>query len=103
MKFQIMHESSGRMRIRCCQNRMTLEQADLLEAYLQHITGVRQAVVHERTCCAVIYYQDIRADLLQQISRFSYDAESVADLAPLHSGRALNRAYEEKIGGAGCL
>ena len=91
MKFQIMHESSGRMRIRCCQNRMTLEQADLLEAYLQHITGVRQAVVHERTCCAVIYYQDTRADLLQQISRFSYDAESIADLAPLHSGRALNR------------
>ena len=38
-----------------------------MEAYLQHITGVRQAVVHERTCCAVIYYQDIRADLLQQI------------------------------------
>ena len=99
MKFQIMHESSGRMRIRCCQNRMTLEQADLLEAYLQHITGVRQAVVHERTCCAVIYYQDTRADLLQQISRFSYDAESIADLAPLHSGRALNRAYEEKLVG----
>lgn len=99
MKFQIMHESSGRMRIRCCQNRMTLEQADLLEAYLQHITGVRQAVVHERTCCAVIYYQDTRSDLLQQISRFSYDAESIADLAPLHSGRALNRAYEEKLVG----
>lgn len=99
MKFQIMHESSGRMRIRCCQKRMTLEQADLLEAYLQHIAGVRQAVVHERTCCAVIYYQDIREDLLQQISRFSYDAESVADLAPLHSGRALNRAYEEKLVG----
>ena len=76
MKFQIMHESSGRMRIRCCQNRMTLEQADLLEAYLQHITGVRQAVVHERTCCAVIYYQDTRSDLLQQISRFSYDADA---------------------------
>lgn len=99
MKFQIMHESSGRMRIRCCQNRMTLEQADLLEAYLQHITGVQQAVVHERTCCAVIYYQDTRSDLLQQISRFSYDAESIADLAPLHSGRALNRAYEEKLVG----
>lgn len=99
MKFQIMHESSGRMRIRCCQKRMTLEQADLLEAYLQHIAGVRQAVVHERTCCAVIYYQDTRTDLLQQISRFSYDAESIADLAPLHSGRALNRAYEEKLVG----
>ena len=60
MKFQIVHESSGRMRIHCAQKRMRLEQADLLEAYLQQTGGVRQAVVHERTCCAVIHYQCAR-------------------------------------------
>ena len=87
------------MRIHCAQKRMRLEQADLLEAYLQQTGGVRQAVVHERTCCAVIHYQCAREELLQRISRFAYDAEGVAELAPLHSSRALNRTYEEKLVG----
>ena len=34
MKFQIEHESRGRIRIRAVQKRMTLEQADLFEAWL---------------------------------------------------------------------
>ena len=34
MKFKIVHESRGRIRVQVIQNRMTLEQADLLEAYL---------------------------------------------------------------------
>ena len=33
MKFQIMHESKGRVRLRAVQNRMSIEQADLLEAF----------------------------------------------------------------------
>ena len=45
MKFQIMHESNGRIRVRFIQKRMTLEQADLLEAYLQTLKGVSQAAV----------------------------------------------------------
>ena len=36
MKFKIVHESRGRVRIQVMQKRMTLEQADLLEAYLNH-------------------------------------------------------------------
>ena len=43
MKYQILHESSSRIRVRLCQPRMTLEQADLLEAWLQTVTGVQQA------------------------------------------------------------
>ena len=56
MKFKIVHESRGRVRIQVMQKRMTLEQADLLEAYLNHSPAIRQAAVHERTCCAVIQY-----------------------------------------------
>ena len=78
---------------------MTLEQADLLQAYLQAQADVIQAVVHERTCCAVIHYCGERGALLQAIGRFSYDAPSVTALAPMHSGRALNRTYEEKLVG----
>ena len=84
MKFQIMHESNGRIRVRFIQKRMTLEQADLLEAYLQTLKGVSQAAVHERTCCAVIRYQSSRAELLERLSRFSYQGH--ADLVPHHSG-----------------
>ena len=43
MKFKIVHESRGRVRIQVMQKRMTLEQADLLEAYLNHSPAIRQA------------------------------------------------------------
>ena len=97
MKFKIMHESTGRIRVQMLPARMTLEQADLLEAYLQGLEGVWQAAVHERTGCAVVRYQGQRGDLLRSISRFSY--QRAAGLAPVHSARALNRAYQEKLVG----
>ncbi len=99
MKFQIMHESSGRIRVRMLQKRMTIEQADLLAAYLQSLSCVRRADVHERTRCAVIYYRSTRAELLRQLGRFSYAMHGIAELAPTHSGRALNRRYQEKLVG----
>lgn len=34
MKFQIKHECRGRIRVQAVQQRMTLEQADMLEAWL---------------------------------------------------------------------
>ncbi len=97
MKFEIKHESTGRIRVRVLPARMTLEQADLLEAYLQGLEGIRQAVVHERTGCAVIRYQGDRKALLRAVSRFSY--QRAAGLAPTHSARVLNRAYQEKLVG----
>lgn len=56
MKCVILHESSGRIRVRMAQSRMTLRQADLLEAYLERQEGVRAAKVYERTGDAVIRY-----------------------------------------------
>ena len=99
MKFKIAHEARGRLRIQVLQKRMTLEQADLLEAYLSTWPGTHQAVVHERTCCAIIQYQGDRAGLLAFLSRFSFSSPEVAKLAPAHSSRALNRTYEEKLVG----
>ena len=97
MKYVIAHECRGRIRIRIDQKHMSLAQADLLEAWLQRLNGVQQAVVHERTCCAVIRYSGTRADLLQAISRFRYDAEDVETLSNVHSGRAISRLYQEKL------
>ena len=99
MKAYIEHESRGRLRVRMKQYRMTLEQADLLEAYLQNQPGVLNATVHERTCCAVIRYIGDRANVIRAISAFNYTAPSITALAPTHSGRALNREYQEKLVG----
>ena len=99
MKAIIEHESRGRLRVRMKQYRMTLEQADLLEAYLQNQPGVLSAAVHERTCCAVIRYIGDRENIIRAIAQFNYTAPSVTALTPTHSGRALNREYQEKLVG----
>lgn len=99
MKAFIEHESRGRLRVRMKQYRMTLEQADLLEAYLQNQPGVLNAAVHERTCCAVIRYIGGRENIIRAIAQFNYTAPSVTALTPTHSGRALNREYQEKLVG----
>lgn len=99
MKAFIEHESRGRLRVRMKQYRMTLEQADLLEAYLQNQPGVLNATVHERTCCAVIRYIGDRENIIRAIAQFNYTAPSVTALTPTHSGRALNREYQEKLVG----
>ncbi len=97
MKFSIKHESTGRIRVQLAQSRMTVEQADLLEAYLQSLPQVRRASVHERTRCAIVEYQADRAELLKQLSAFSYDWKELKELAPQASSRALNQAYAEKL------
>lgn len=99
MKAIIEHESRGRLRVRMKQYRMTLEQADLLEAYLQNQPGVLSATVHERTCCAVIRYIGDRENIIRAIAQFNYTAPSVTALTPTHSGRALDREYQEKLVG----
>ena len=68
MKFIIKHESRGRLRVQLCQSRMTLAQADLLQAWLHAQPHVLQADVHERTCCAVVTFRgDCREQLLSSL------------------------------------
>ncbi|MDO4326811.1 MAG: heavy metal translocating P-type ATPase [bacterium] len=99
MKFKILHESRGRIRVQVMQRRMTMEQADVLGSWLLHIKGVQHATVHERTCCAVICYQMPREKLLRQLGSFSYQNEETAELAPVHSSRELNHIYLDKLVG----
>lgn len=99
MKFKIMHESTGRIRVQVLPKRMSMEQADLLEAYLQGMDGVKQVAVHERTGCAIIQYRIPKEELLRRLSRFSYEMAEANDLTPMHSSRALDRAYQEKLVG----
>lgn len=97
MNATILHESQGRIRIKLKQKRMTLEQADLLEAWLQSRAWAHQVTVHERTCCAIIYYDGDRQSVLDDIRSFSWTQVQHAIALPDHSSRALNREFEEKL------
>ena len=99
MRATIEHESRGRMRLRLRQKNMTLRQADLLESWLKGQPWAKDAVVHERTCCAILTYAGDRATVLSAIGNFTWaEAEETVTL-PGHSTRALNREFQEKLVG----
>ena len=97
MKCKILHESSRRIRLRAEMRRMTMEEADQLEAYLAALPGVRQATVYERTCDMVILYREGRKQMLDGVAAFRFDREAMVASTPENSGRALNRQYQEKL------
>ncbi len=97
MNATILHESHERIRLRFNQKRMTLPQADLLEAWLQARSWAKQVTVHERTCCAIIYYKGSREQVLDDIRRFSWETAEESVNLPIQSSRALNREFQEKL------
>ena len=97
MKFQILHESSGRARLRAGQSRMTMDQADLLEAWIRALPGVEQVTVHERTCGIIVTFHGERAALYDHLAAFSYDRARGQVVIPSRHSRALNREYKEKL------
>ena len=97
MKFVIKHEMKGRIRLHMAQRQMSIRQADLLQYYLTTLPQVKAAKVYERTCDAVVRYEGDRKSLLEGIQKFSYADEKLMELAPKHTGRALNREYKEKL------
>ncbi len=97
MRFQILHDIPGRLRLRADVRSMSMQQADILEFWLQSLPEVDSAAVHERTCGVIITYHGARAELISALSAFSYEkAEHVIDPA-VHSSRRMNREYKEKL------
>ena len=70
MNATILHESQGRIRIKLQLKRMTLEQADRLELWLQSKAWARHVIVHERTCCIILHYEGDRQAVLDDIRYF---------------------------------
>ncbi len=95
MKFKILHESRGRLRVHAEVRAMTLRQADALEYYLLAQEGVTGAAVYERTCDAVITFTAPRKDILRVLGLFSY-AKGEA-LMPEQTSRELNREYQDRL------
>ena len=64
----------GRVRARLALRRMTLEQADLLEAWLLRQPGIARAVVHERTRCVILWYEQGQEAALDALRSFDWRA-----------------------------
>ncbi len=97
MKFQILHESRGRARLRAVQASMSMEQADILEAWLLALPEVDQATVHERICGVIIIFHGSREALYKKLADFSYSLAAPKVQVASSQSRAMNRAYKEKI------
>ncbi|MCR4668794.1 MAG: heavy metal translocating P-type ATPase [Clostridia bacterium] len=97
MRFQILHESFGRARLRAVQRGMSMEQGDLLEAWVLTLPYVDQVTVHERLCSLTVLFHGSREDLYAHLSRFSYEeAEEKCRVLSANS-RRINREYKEKM------
>ncbi len=100
MKWQILHQSRGRLRVHLCTPHMTLRQADIVEYYLRGIPGVTDVQVFDRTRDAVIRYEettDRRDALVQALRAFTFATAEELATVPEHTARALNREFEDKL------
>lgn len=85
------------MRVHICQSRMTIRQADLLDAYLNRLAFVQSAKVYERTGDAVILYCGDRSAVINSLALFRYQNKAMDGQPTENSGRELNRQYQEKL------
>ena len=97
MKFKVLHNMRGRMRIHVMTNEMTDLQADKLEYDLAAQDMILTAKVYERTGDVVITYTGERQILLSYLQTYYYSRKVEEDETLAHSGRAMNRKYWDKL------
>ena len=97
MKFVVKHEMKGRIRVHFCQKRMTFEEADTLQYYLNSQEMITSSKVQERTQDATICYTGDRASVIALLRSFHYEKVDVPDVYRQNSGRATNREYWDKL------
>ena len=97
MRFQILHDIPGRIRLRADTRSMSTEQADILEAWIKTLPGVDRVTVHERTRSVTVVYHGDRRKLCGSLASFTYESAEKS-LGPQPSGsRLMNREYKEKL------
>ena len=97
MKFNVLHNMRGRMRIHVMTNEMTDLQADKLEYDLAAQDMILTAKVYERTGDVVITYTGERQILLSYLQTYYYSRKVEEDETLVRSGRAMNRKYWDKL------
>lgn len=99
MKFRILHEIKGRMRIHIAQKTMTDREADTLQYYLENCEMIQDAKVYERTQDAVIRFSGEREGVIGVLRAFSYERVQAPDSVLDLSGRKINREYLDHLAG----
>lgn len=99
MKWKILHESKGRLRVRAEVAHMTLREADIVEYYIRNIPGVLEVKVYDRTHDAVILYGGDKPAVVKALAKFRMNDEANAALVPSHTGREMSREFEDRIVG----
>ena len=97
MKFKVLHNMRGRMRIHVMTNELTDLQADKLEYDLAAQDMILTAKVYERTGDVVITYTGERQILLSYLQTYYYSRKVEEDETLARSGRAMNRKYWDKL------
>ena len=97
MKFKVLHNMRGRMRIHVMTNEMTDLQADKLEYDLAAQDMILTAKVYERTGDVVITYTGERQILLSYLQTYYYSRKVEEDETLARPGRAMNRKYWDKL------
>lgn len=97
MKFTIMHDIKGRMRIHLSMKKMTFREADCFEYYLNNCEGIKKVKVYERTADAVIFFDCGRMQIVDYIRRFNFNSYQVPEKVYECSSRELESEYSEKI------
>ena len=99
MKFKILHEIRGRMRVHIVCKRISMKDADILQYYLTAQTGVTSVKVNERNQDVAVWYCGKREELIRALQKFSFENAQAPDHIWQNSGRGTNRAYWDKIAG----
>ena len=97
MKFVVKHEIKGRIRVHFCQKRMTFEEADTLQYYLDSQEMITSSKVQERTQDATICYTGEKSAVIALLRSFHYEKVDVPDVYRQNSGRETKREYWDKL------
>lgn len=85
------------MRIHILQSRMSFEQADTLQNYLDAKEQVINAKIQERTADVTVSYQGSREGILSVLEAFTYERAQVPEVYLKNSGRQMNREYWDRL------
>lgn len=85
------------MRIHILQSRMSFEQADILQYYLDAKEQVINVKIQERTADVTVSYQGSREEILSVLEAFTYERAQVPEVYLKNSGRQMNREYWDRL------
>lgn len=100
MRYALLHESPGRLRVRPGRKGMTAEEADILDSFLASKPYVTKIKIFEHSGSVSIRYkteEGARDRLLQDLLDFSFFDEDIRALVPEQNGRMINRQYRARL------